>query len=284
MRILTQSLSSSGRIVYSHHFSKCARSFSQQTPYILVSRKDGVTTLQMNRPKQLNGWTFPMMQDLKLKMEECEKDPDTKVCVLTGSGPYYCAGVNLSAMIQPQHPAKLHALIREQNQALFEVFLNFPKPIIAAVNGPAIGASVTSATLCDALVASDSATFSVPFARLGVPPEGCSSVNFERFMGQENAERMLGAEGWVPNAQEAVAIGLATECVTCTSDHSQPLVDRANEIGQEWIREGKTRSLPHGGTMELMEKMKEVNVTESALLADGKINRELYFYCFEQLF
>ena len=96
---------------------------------------------------------------------------------------------------------------------LFELFLDFPKPIIAAVNGPAIGASVTSATLCDALLASDTATFSTPFARLGVPPEGCSSVNFERFMGRDNANRMMGEEAWVPTSKEAVEIGLATKAV-----------------------------------------------------------------------
>ena len=56
----------------------------------------------------------------------------------------------------------------------FDMFLDFPKPIIAAINGPAIGASVTSATLCDAIImAEEGATLSTPFARLGVPPEGC---------------------------------------------------------------------------------------------------------------
>ena len=90
----------------------------------------------------------------------------------------------------------------ENNQALFNLFLDFPKPILIAVNGPALGASVTSATLCDGIIASDKATFSTPFAALGVTPEGCSSVQFARLMGEENAERMLGREGWRPGAEE----------------------------------------------------------------------------------
>ena len=87
----------------------------------------------------------------------------------------------------------------------------FEKPIVAAVNGPAIGAVVTSATLCDAIVASDKATFSTPFAKLGVPPEGCSSVQFERLMGPDNAARMLFEEGWRPTAAEALEAGLVQE-------------------------------------------------------------------------
>ena len=68
-------------------------------------------------------------------------------------------------------PRTLFNDIVARNQALFDMFLDFPKPIIAAVNGPAIGASVTSATLCDAIVASEKATFNTPFAALAVPAE-----------------------------------------------------------------------------------------------------------------
>ena len=230
-------------------------------PYVIVSKQAGVTTLKMNRPKQLNGWTFPMMSELRAKLTECQQDPDTRVCVITGTGKYYCAGVNLSSMIKPMHPAKLHELIRSQNQSLFDMFLNFPKPIIACVQGPAIGASVTSATLCDAILCSETATFSTPFFRLGVPPEGCSSVNFPRFMGDNNAERMMGSEAWVPNAKEALEIGLAQKVVS-----ESDLLESAQEMGEEWIAAGKQRALPHGGQLD---ELLCVNAEESALLADA---------------
>lgn len=67
---------------------------------------------------------------------------------------------------QPALPAELHRKIVQENYATFDTFLSFPKPLIVAVNGPAIGASVTSATLSDAIVASEKATFSTPFAKL----------------------------------------------------------------------------------------------------------------------
>merc|ERR1719509_608016 len=154
---------------------------------VLSSTTNHVTTLTMNDPKKLNGWTGPMMLTLAERFKEHATNPDTKVLVLTGADPYYCAGVNLSATIQPMHPRKLHSMIVTNNQAVFDQFLDFPKPIIIAANGPAIGACVTSASLCDAIVASERATFLTPFARLGVTPEGCSSVHFARILGAGNA-------------------------------------------------------------------------------------------------
>ena len=65
------------------------------------------------------------------------------------------------------HPQKLHDYILKNNAAIFEAFIDFPKPLMIAANGPAIGACVTSATLCDAIIASEKATFSTPFAKLG---------------------------------------------------------------------------------------------------------------------
>ena len=122
----------------------------------------------MNDPKKLNGWTGPMMLTLRERFQQHATDPETKVLILTGADPYYCAGVNLSAAIQPMHPRKLHGLIRTNNQAVFEAFLDFPKPIIIAANGPAIGACVTSASLCDAIVASEKVRTPAPTLALAV--------------------------------------------------------------------------------------------------------------------
>ena len=70
------------------------------------------------------------------------------------------------------HPQKLHDFIHDNNAAIFNAFIDFPKPVMVAANGPAIGACVTSATLCDAIIASEKATFTTPFARLGKGPSG----------------------------------------------------------------------------------------------------------------
>jgi len=228
---------------------------------ILKHKQDGVTTLTMNTPERLNGWTLKMMDALKEGFRVAARDDDTSVLVLTGADPYYCAGVNLSATLRPMHPRKLRAMIVELNQALFDTFLDFPKPLLVAVNGPAIGASVTSATLCDGIIASEKATFSTPFAALGVPPEGCSSVHFARIMGQANADRMLGEEGWKPTAEEALEAGL----IQWVAPHDT-LAAEAERIALEWVASGSVRSFRGGSERD---ELKAVNASESAKLADA---------------
>ena len=98
---------------------------------------------------------------------QANSNPEVKAVVLTGKGKYYCAGVDLAATIRPMMPKKLHEDIRGHNQSLFDHFLNMQKPILVALNGPAVGASVTSATLCDGVVAVKHA--SLTYVRLPHP-------------------------------------------------------------------------------------------------------------------
>jgi enoyl-CoA hydratase/carnithine racemase len=226
---------------------------------ILTHKCEGVTTLTMNKPERLNGWTMEMMDAIKEGFRVAAADDETRVLVLTGMDPYYCAGVNLAATLRLGHPRKLHAQIVEHNQALFDAFLDFPKPILVAINGPAIGASVTSATLCNGAIASEKATFSTPFAALGIPPEGCSSVHFARIMGQTSADRMLGREGWKPTGAEALEAGL----IQSVTPHDK-LAQESHRVAQEWIASGAVRSFRGGSERD---ELKAVNASESIALA-----------------
>ena len=144
------------------------------------------------------------------------------------------------------------------------MFLDFPKPILIAVNGPAIGASVTSATLCDGIIASEKATFSTPFTALGITPEGCSSVQFARLMGEANAARMLGKEGWRPTAEEAHDAGL----IQWTAPHDK-LGQEAQRIAREWVTAGAVRSFRGGSERD---ELKAINASESVELADALLS------------
>lgn len=228
-------------------------------PLVLTETDAGVTTLTMNHPRRLNGWTAPMLEALMGALRAANADPETQAVVLTGVGEYYSAGVNLGATMKLQHPRKLHAFIVEHNQALFDAFLDLDKPIIAAVNGPAIGAPVTSATLCDAIVAAEGASFLTPFARLGIPPEGGSSVMFGALMGEAGARRMLGEEGWRPTAADAAEAGLIDEVVPAAE-----LQARAKELARARIAGGRTC---RGGFTR--ERLKAVNAQESIELASA---------------
>lgn len=216
---------------------------SKKEALILTSDQNRVRTAIMNDPKRLNGWTEPMLLALKETFENAAADSDVDVLILSGAGKYYCAGVNLSGVLRPMHPQALHDLIYARNKAVFDQFLQFPKPVIAAINGPAIGASVTTATLCDALLVAEAASLSTPFARLGVPPEGCSSVHFAALLGSEAAaQRILGAEGWAPTASEAVDSGLARGPVVSPPEE---LLPAAQCLAEKWITNGRLhRSLP----------------------------------------
>jgi len=230
-------------------------------PHLVLSNTvNGVTTLTMNDPKKLNGWSGDMMLTLRDRFKQAAADQNTKALILTGTDPYYCAGVNLGATMKPMHPKKLHSLIVSNNQAIFDTFLDFPKPILIAANGPAIGACVTSATLCDGIIASEKATFVTPFARLGIVPEGCSSVHFERILGKEGAKKMLD-EGFQPTATEAKSIGLIQQVV-----HHEELMSKAQALAEQWVGETRKRTIPGGGDVE---EYKAVNARESIALADS---------------
>ena len=235
-------------------------STSSSKELVLLSTKNNVTTVTMNNPKKLNGWTVAMSNSLLETFAKLSNDQETKVMILTGSDPYYSAGAALSENITPMHPKKLHTMIVDNNEKLFNAFLDFPKPILVAANGPAIGATVTSATLCDAILASEKASFLTPFARLSVAAEGCSSVHFERMLGREAAERML-VKGEKIDASEALSIGLVTEVV----NHAE-LLSRAQQLAETWISQGRQRAIP--GNQDVSE-YKMVNRRESVQVADS---------------
>ena len=228
---------------------------------ILKELSEHTLCLTMNMPKRLNGWTMEMMEAMKVAFKEAEQDDRVKVVIFTGTGRYYCAGVNLGATLKLAHPKVLRSQIIKHNQALFDTFINFPKPLIIAINGHAIGASVTSATLADTIIAVEDASFSTPFAALGIPPEGCSSVMFAKLMGEETAQRILGVEGWKPTAQEALQVGFIDQVVS-----TQELLPKANELAQQWINDDR-RKLFRGQFTQA--ELLAVNERESIALADA---------------
>lgn len=229
--------------------------------HLLTSLKDGVLIITMNRPEKLNGWTLAMMAALTEAFSKANTSDAVKAVIFTGSGKYYSAGVDLGGSLKLMPPKKLRKLIVVNNQTLFDMFLNCNKPLLIAVNGPALGASATSATLANSIIASEHATFSTPFSALGITPEGCSSFHFPRLMSEKNAQRMLGSEGWKPNAKEALAAGLIQRVVP----HDQ-LMAEAERIAQDWVANGEQRKFLADSPLA---ELKAANVRESGQLADA---------------
>jgi len=233
-------------------------------PLVLLTVRDGIATIEFNRPERFNAWTLEMIDAIKDALRRCAADEAVRAVILTGSGKYYCSGVDFGASMKPMRPSTLREMARGNNQALFDTFLDFPKPLVAAVNGPAIGASVTSAALCDAIVAVPGATFHTPFRALGIVPEGCSSVNFPRLLGEEGARIML-EEGRKVDAVEASTMGLVQEVV----EEPERLLERAQAVAKAW--EGRPRRCASDPAW--LEELRKANREESIALAASFLAR-----------
>lgn len=235
-------------------------------PLVLFAVKNDIATITYNRPERYNAWTMDMISALQEALRQCAEDPGVKAAILTGSGAFYCSGVDFAGAIRPMWPSRLFEFSRAKNQGLFEAYLDFPKPLFAAVNGPAMGAAVTSAALCDAMLADPSATFQTPFRSLGMTAEGCSSVNFPRLLGEANARVML-EEGRKIGAEEAWGFGLVTEVVSPPVQ----LMDRAQAFAEAWVASGRGRRLAEEAGW--LDELRRANAEESVALARSFLQR-----------
>ncbi|NXI29040.1 ECI2 isomerase, partial [Sterrhoptilus dennistouni] len=178
---------------------------------LIVTTKNNITKIMFNRPDRKNAINHQMYREIIKALEEAGKN-DSTIAVITGNGDYYSSGNDLSNFTNVQ-PGDMKKMAEDGAVLLKDFvghFIDFPKPLIAVVNGPAIGICVTVLGLCDLVYASDRATFHSPFSQLGQSPEGCSSYLFPKLMGVAKASEMLLFNKKL-TAAEACAQGLVTE-------------------------------------------------------------------------
>merc|ERR1712054_237347 len=125
-----------------------------------------------------------MYREIMEALSFASEDPSVAVTLVTGAGNYYSSGNDLSNFSRLQNPTRTAAEAKDLLVEFVGSFIDHPKPLVAGVNGPAIGIAVTTLALCDAVYASSSATFHTPFRQLGQAPEGCSSYTFPYLMGE----------------------------------------------------------------------------------------------------
>ncbi|XP_078544172.1 enoyl-CoA delta isomerase 2-like isoform X2 [Lissotriton helveticus] len=190
-----------------------ASTTSSQQKYetLLVNTEDNITKIILNRPEKKNAITTTMYNELIQALHEAGKDGSV-LTVLTGNGDYYCSGNDLNnfanvSLENKEKSARDGAVLLER---FVSSFIDFPKPLIAVVNGPAVGVSVTVLGLFDIVYATDRATFHTPFSQLGQSPEGCSSYTFPKIMGHSKASEVLLFNKKF-TAVEACDLGLITE-------------------------------------------------------------------------
>ena len=176
---------------------------------------DRVRLVTFDRPEARNAFDTTMYGEVADALEEVATRDDLAVAVFTGEGSAYSAGQDLAEMGRLGDPAarseRAHA-----GEYGFTKFIGtleaFPKPIVAAVNGVAVGVGTTMLPYCDLVLASRAARFRLPFASLGVVPEAGSSFTLPAVMGWQAAAHVLFTAEWL-SAEDAVACGLVGRVV-----------------------------------------------------------------------
>lgn len=176
----------------------------------LEQREGGVTLLTLNDPDKRNAMNDQMAAELVDAVRQLGSDPDVRALVVSGEGGSFCAGADLSRLFgdaKNQHIAEMRANLQRYYQAFLQI-RDLPMVTIAAVNGPAIGAGLNLAMVCDLRVAGADAKFGATFSRIGLHPGGGCSYFLVRAMGPSRALRTL-LLGETLEAQAAVDAGLA---------------------------------------------------------------------------
>ncbi len=186
--------------------------------------EDGILTLTLDRPDQLNAFTVTMADELVAAFEAASADDEVRAVVVTGRGRAFCAGMDLSRegnvfgldeTLEPtlsdlhdrlDDPAVLHGVRDTGGRVALSIY-DCTKPVVAAINGPAVGIGATMTLAMDVRVASTAARIGLVFGRLGIVPEACSTWFLPRIVGISRAlELVYSAE--VLDAEAAREVGL----------------------------------------------------------------------------
>jgi len=191
---------------------------------ILTKLEERVLTLSFNRPEKMNALTRSMYAGLTQGLNDAAGDFGIRAVVLTAEGDHFTAGNDIMDFMN-NPPTSDDSEVAQFLAAL----LNFPKPLLAAVSGNAVGVGTTMLLHCDVVVAGLSANFSMPFASLGLVPEAGSSYLFPQLVGYQRAARIF-MTGESFNADAAIEMGLV---VAKDSDPRAHVMKIAQHIAEQ---------------------------------------------------
>ncbi|RNF26532.1 enoyl-CoA hydratase, mitochondrial precursor [Trypanosoma conorhini] len=177
-------------------------------PLVKCARQGAVVTLTLNRPKQLNALNYDLSNALAENLLNCDADPSVSVVILTGEGRAFVAGADIKAMANQTF---VEFYTRNMLQGL-EMVANARKPVIAAVNGLALGGGCELAMMCDIIIASEKAIFGQPEVKLGTIPGAGGTQRLPRLIGKSKAMEWL-LTGDQYTAEEAERAGLVSRVV-----------------------------------------------------------------------
>jgi 2-(1,2-epoxy-1,2-dihydrophenyl)acetyl-CoA isomerase len=178
-----------------------------QLQTVNVSVADGTARVELNRPEALNAWNAQFGEDLLAALRGVTEDEAVRAVVLTGAGRAFSSGADLkdiSTDTTPEGRPDVYKTLTERYHPIMHAIREMPKPVIAAVNGPAVGIGCSLALCCDLIVAAESAYFLLAFVNIGLVPDGGSSLFLPTRIGMARASElsMLGERLPAPKALE----------------------------------------------------------------------------------
>src|SRR5438105_9052980 len=178
---------------------------------LLEARDQGILTLTLNRPERLNASTDQLLDALTAALRAAEADDNVRAIVLTGAGRAFCSGQDLRAG-PDVGIVDVRTKLREHYAPAIRALRSLPKPVVAAVNGPAAGAGFSLALAADLRIAAESATFVQAFVRIGLIPDAGSTYFLPRLVGPARAAEMM-MLGDPADAARALEMGLVSAVV-----------------------------------------------------------------------
>ena len=208
-------------------------------PLVLEDRQDRVVVLTLNRPEVMNSFNFPMLLALKERVEAVHFDPEVRVVIIVGAGQKaFCAGADLKERATMSEAQVREFIFTIRNLFTFIEYLN--KPVIAAVNGIALGGGTELALACDIRLASATATLGLTETRLAIIPGAGGTQRLPRLIGRGKAKELI-FTGRKVDAQEALQIGLVNKLSEPTAllDECKAMAAQICEAGPIAIQQAK---------------------------------------------
>ena len=179
---------------------------------INIEKRDAIAILTLNRPERLNAVNGTMHSELTTLFRVIETDTDVRVAVLTGAGRGFCSGGDFGPDRDGQAARKSGLSMMQEARRIVDGILDFEKPLIAAVNGAAVGLGATIALLCDVVIAAKPAKFGDPHVKMGITAGDGGAVIWPLLVGVNRAKQLL-MTGDLITADEAFDLGLVNEVV-----------------------------------------------------------------------
>ena len=207
--------------------------------YIVVDKAEGIGFVKVNRPDVYNAVNLDAIVELESAIQSLGDDDNIMVIIITGEGKAFVSGSDISKLVEMNSmSAREYSQIGQRVLSLIE---NLEKPVIAAVNGFALGSGCELAMACDIRIASEKAKFGQPEVKLGLIPGHAGTQRLARLVGAAKAKELI-FTGEMIDAQEALRIGLVNKIVAPESliDEAKSLAKKIMDVGPTAVRFAKT--------------------------------------------